>query len=165
MKRVKSERNRNSTAARMSISAFFLNTSRASLKHRPISIGPGGLSAAKEGVEGSGGGLFSIINSFFNSRPKFSTGSGQQGAGFVGGDVSLEHDDGDFDVAASFVEKFEGFLAREIGESSDDAGGAVAEFVVGGFHIDHEIFVDLAELDHDERGDGVEHQLGGRPGL
>src|SRR6266480_4695783 len=116
MKRVKSERNRNSTAARMSISAFFLNTSRASLKHRPISIGPGGLSAAKEGVEGSGGGLLSIINSFFNSRPKFSTGSGQQRAGFVGGDVSLEHDDGDLDVAAGFVEEFEGFLAREIGE-------------------------------------------------
>src|SRR5438132_7335414 len=148
MKRVKSDRNRNSTAARMSISAFFLNTSRASLKHRPISIGPGGLSAAKEGVEGSGGGLFSIINSFFKSRSQLAAGFGQKVSGFFGGEVALDHDDGDFDVSGGFIDGGEGFVARQAGDGGDDAGSAVAEFVVGGFQIDHEIFVNLAELDH-----------------
>ena len=103
--------------------------------------------------------------SFLEGSAQFSTRFHEELAGFFGAEVALDHDDGDFDVSGGFIDGGEGFLARQAGDRRDDAGSAVAQLVVGGFQIDHEIFVNLAELDHDQRGDGVEDEFRRRPGL
>src|SRR5437016_2311627 len=103
--------------------------------------------------------------SFLEGSAQFSTRFHEELAGFFGAEVALDHDDGDFDVSGGLIDGGEGFLARQAGDRRDDAGSAVAQLVVGGPQIDHQVLIDFAELDHGKRGDQVEYELGGGAGL
>ena len=47
----------------------------------------------------------------------------------------------------------------------DDAAGAILQLLGSGLHVDHQVAVGLADLDHRDRGQHVEHHLGRGAGL
>src|ERR1043165_3319154 len=92
-------------------------------------------------------------------------GGGEQGFGGVPRNVLVVHDDCGFDGATGLVEEGERGVSGGACGGGEDAGSAVAEFVVGGAQVDHEVLVDAAGADHEGGGDGVECELSRGAGL
>ena len=62
-------------------------------------------------------------------------------------------------MAAGFLQGSLRLAARTAAAFHDDADGALLELLVAGLDVDHEVAVDLAELDHRARREHVEHEL------
>lgn len=69
------------------------------------------------------------------------------------------------DVPICTFEALGGFFFAYAEAGGDDAGGAVAEFVVGGLEAGHEVAADVAEADHGAGGEDVQRDLGGGAGF
>ena len=80
-------------------------------------------------------------------------------------DFAVVHHDSRFDLSLGALEQGLGPAARQVRQLHYDPRGTVAQLVVHGPQIDHEIAVDFAQLDHGGRGQRVEHELGGGAGF
>ena len=85
----------------------------------------------------------------------------EQGLGLERIDLFVVHDQGVFDSAICLIEQLESCVAGEVALLGEDAGGAVAEFVVGGAQVDHQVTPCFPHADHDGGGDHVECEFGG----
>ena len=68
-------------------------------------------------------------------------------------------------ISTSRPEQFAGFLRADAGHHRDDALRAVLQLLGSGLDVDHQVAVGLADANHRDRRQHVEHHLGGRAGL
>jgi hypothetical protein len=74
---------------------------------------------------------------------------------------SFVHHDGQLHAAIRRGKQAPRLVALHAADRDHQAFRAVAQLVVGGPHIDHQVAVRLADADHRTGRDAVEHQLGG----
>ena len=74
-------------------------------------------------------------------------------------------DDRRLDVTARSVQRRRRGLRRSTRGGGDDSPGSIAQLDVGRPHVDHQVAERLAEADHRDRRDDVEHDLLRRAGL
>ena len=85
--------------------------------------------------------------------------------GRAGVDTREQHDDRRFDVTARSFQRRRRGLRRSTRGGDDDSSGSIAQFDVGRPHVDHQVAERLAEADHRDGRDDVEHDLLGGAGL
>ena len=74
-------------------------------------------------------------------------------------DAGAQHRDRHLRVLAGGVQRRRGLLARRARGLLDDPGRAVAQLLVGHADVDHQVPVGLAEPDHRQRREHVQHEL------
>src|SRR5690625_5988824 len=69
------------------------------------------------------------------------------------------HDEGGLDMSPTLVEEESGLLPTESEDTHQDPLTPVLQLLTGDLEVDHQIPIDLPELDHRRRTDGVEDHL------
>ena len=79
--------------------------------------------------------------------------------------VPIVADDGGFHFAVATGEQCFGFGWRKIRHRPYDAASAIRQLGIRRPHVDHQVAIGLAKLDHRAGGEHVENHLGGGAGL
>ena len=71
----------------------------------------------------------------------------------------LHHDRG-LDVPPARLSSASAVVVVDAGDDAEDPPGAILQLLRAGLHVDHQVAVGLADLDHRDGGQHVEHHLG-----
>ena len=73
--------------------------------------------------------------------------------------AGFQHDNGDLCPVAALLQSLGSRIVIHAGGFADDALAPLHQLLVGGFHVHHQVAVDLAQLDHCAGGEHIQHHF------